>query len=165
MDGPAKAPFEDKQVAAEHAGLRCCVGALVTDGHGHVFVHRRGWDRALFPGAWDLVGGHVEPGETLLEALVREVAEETGWVVVGTPRLVHTWDWAPPDEPDAVRREFDFLVEVEGDLDAPRLEHPKHVEGAWVGPGGLDLLEEGRAGGDTAIRDVVAIGLRRLDET
>lgn len=164
MDRRAKALFEDQQVAAEHAGLQCCVGALVTDGHGHVFVHRRGWTRSLFPGAWDLVGGHVELGETLLDAVTREVAEETGWTVVGEPRLVHTWDWAPPDEPDAVRREFDFLVEVEGDLDAPRLERPKHVEGAWVGRGAVDLLAEGRTDGDTAIRDVIAIGLRHVAE-
>lgn len=154
---------EDRQAAAEQAGLRCCVGALVTDGHGRVFVHRRGWDRTLFPGAWDLVGGHVEPGETLLDALAREVAEETGWAVVGEPRLVHTWDWAPPNDLDAVRREFDFLVEVEGDLDAPRLEYPKHVEGAWVSRDGLDRLDEGRADGDAAIRDVVATGLRHLE--
>jgi 8-oxo-dGTP diphosphatase len=30
----------------------------------------------LFPGYWDLIGGHVEEGETPEEALVREVKEE-----------------------------------------------------------------------------------------
>ncbi|WP_324612833.1 NUDIX domain-containing protein [Streptomyces specialis] len=33
---------------------------------------------AAFPDCWDLVGGHVEPGESPLGCLVREVAEETG---------------------------------------------------------------------------------------
>ena len=31
-----------------------------------------------FPGYWDLIGGHVEEGETPEEALVREVREELG---------------------------------------------------------------------------------------
>ena len=29
-----------------------------------------------FPGYWDLIGGHVEEGETPEQALVREVKEE-----------------------------------------------------------------------------------------
>ena len=33
-------------------------------------------------GSWSIPGGHVEMGETLHEALVREVAEETGLEVV-----------------------------------------------------------------------------------
>lgn len=37
---------------------------------------------------WDLPGGRVEAAELLLEALRREVAEETGLAVVGTPRFL-----------------------------------------------------------------------------
>ncbi|MDA0791921.1 MAG: NUDIX hydrolase [Proteobacteria bacterium] len=39
--------------------------------------------------------GHLEPGETLIEAMVRETLEETGWQV--TPRAllgVYHYDWA-----------------------------------------------------------------------
>ena len=111
------------------------VGALILDGAGRVFVHRRGWDRMLFPGCWDIVGGHVEPGEGMLDALAREVEEETGWRLVGTPVLAHVGEWEG-------RREFDFLVDVEGDLDNPRLEIPEHIDFRWVEPAELLVLDE-----------------------
>ena len=43
-------------------------------------------------GRWDIVGGRVEPGTTLLENLQREVREETGLEIIGEPRLVAAQD-------------------------------------------------------------------------
>jgi 8-oxo-dGTP diphosphatase len=53
-----------------------CVGAVVTDDAGRIVVVRRG--HAPSEGLWSLPGGRVEPGETLVEAVKREVREETG---------------------------------------------------------------------------------------
>jgi 8-oxo-dGTP diphosphatase len=52
-----------------------CVGAIVVD-DGRLLLVRRGHDPAA--GSWSVPGGRVEPGETLAEAVVRELAEETG---------------------------------------------------------------------------------------
>jgi len=52
-----------------------CVGAVAVDADRLLLV-RRG--RGPAAGEWSIPGGRVEPGETLAEAVVREVAEETG---------------------------------------------------------------------------------------
>jgi 8-oxo-dGTP diphosphatase len=56
-----------------------CVGAVVHDRDGRLLLVRRG--RPPHAGSWSLPGGRVEAGETLAQAVVREVREETGLTV------------------------------------------------------------------------------------
>lgn len=149
------------QRQAESEGRHAVVGALICDPEGRVFVHRRGWERRLLPGCWDIVGGHVEAGEDL-EVAAREIREETGWQLVGTPELIDVNDWETTDEGQVHRRrEFDFAVELAGDLSAPRLERPKHVEYRWIDSDTISLLDEYRAADDTLIRRLVELALAR----
>jgi 8-oxo-dGTP diphosphatase len=139
----------------------CVVGALILDELGRVFVHRRSWDRRTFPGCWDIVGGHVEAGEDLLTALNREVEEETGWQLSGSPQLAYVGDWETYAGAERLqRREFDFLVEVTGDLRRLRLERGKHIEFRWIDRGDLALLDENRGVDDGLVRRLVELGLR-----
>jgi 8-oxo-dGTP diphosphatase len=66
-----------------------CVGALAYDGDGRLLLVRRRNEPGA--GLWSVPGGRVEAGESDAEAVVREMAEETGLVVepgalVGTVR-------------------------------------------------------------------------------
>jgi 8-oxo-dGTP diphosphatase len=64
---------------------RICVGAvLVREGDlggdlpPLVLLGKRNAGRAYYPDVWDVLGGHLEPGETVEHALVRELKEEAG---------------------------------------------------------------------------------------
>jgi NAD+ diphosphatase len=65
---------------------------LVTDGAERVLLGRApSWP----PRRYSALAGYVEPGESLEEAVAREVAEESG-VAVGTPRYVASQPWPFP---------------------------------------------------------------------
>ncbi len=70
-----------------------CVGAVIRDASGRLLLIKRGHEPGA--GLWSLPGGRIEPGETDEQAVIREIAEETGLAVacgglLGTARLPGT---------------------------------------------------------------------------
>ncbi len=72
-------PQEAVQNRARPLGAVRAVGAVVVDRQGRVLLVRRG--KPPGKGQWTLPGGRVEPGESLEDAIVRELAEETALAV------------------------------------------------------------------------------------
>ncbi|WP_037896079.1 NUDIX hydrolase [Streptomyces sp. NRRL S-920] len=141
------------------SGETWTVGAVILNERGEAFAQKRGPDRRLFPDSWDIVGGHVEPGEALLDALAREIEEETGWRLRHVRRFLGVAEWTG-DDGGGVRREADYVVEVEGDLSRPALEWSKHSAYGWFGPGQLQRLKENRSPGEFLIHDLVSRALQ-----
>jgi len=77
------------------------VGALICSGRV-LLVHRR-QDKRANPDVWDLPGGLMEPGESELAALTRELYEELG-VHIATVAATHLCRLiaGPADEPAVV---------------------------------------------------------------
>ncbi len=109
------------------------------DDRGRIFFQMRSAQRKLFPNTWDVVGGHLEEGETPEEAMRREVTEETGWRV--STILARIGEIAYTGDDGIDRVETDFLVRVDGDLARPRLEEGKHTEFRWLAADELDVLD------------------------
>ena len=65
-----------------HSGsmlLHPVVHLHIFDKQGRLYLQRRSMSKEIQPGKWDTaVGGHVDYGETIEEALCREVREELG---------------------------------------------------------------------------------------
>jgi 8-oxo-dGTP diphosphatase len=119
------------------------VGALLR-GSRVLLVHRSP-DRRDFPARWSLPGGHVEPGEPPVDALVRELREELGVeaVVSGAPSLhlerrpdaddgmvqdawvVTDWDGAATNKAEEEHDELRWVTAEE--LPHLDLAHPEHL--------------------------------------
>ncbi|KAM6309371.1 nucleoside diphosphate-linked moiety X motif 17 [Podargus strigoides] len=93
---PAKLLGERPEVAELRGrGVVAGVAVLLQAGTGRVLLTRRASTLTTFPGLWVPPGGHMEPGEELLEVGLRELEEETGLrLEVGTFswRVLGLWE-------------------------------------------------------------------------
>ncbi|MFW3461276.1 NUDIX hydrolase [Streptomyces microflavus] len=112
------------------------VGALITDEDGRVLLLRRRPDDFL-GGLWELPGGGVEPGERLVDALCREVLEETGLTVTGVTGHAGTFDYA--SRSGLRTRQFTFAVTVGATGPVALTEHD---DSAWADRGGLPAVSD-----------------------
>jgi isopentenyldiphosphate isomerase len=76
------------EIHGNPALLHRVVHVLVFNENGELFLQKRSMNKDVAPGRWDTsVGGHVSAGETLDEAMKREMEEELGIAVCATKFL------------------------------------------------------------------------------
>ena len=106
------------------------VGALLVDKQGQVFVARF----SKVAGHYAIPGGHVEYGETIAEALIRELGEETGL----TPtryRLLRVGERIrPPLYKDGSHHLIYLDFVVDGWTGALELDGTELTDGVWISP-------------------------------
>lgn len=109
-------------------GLTMGVRAVVIDGEGRIFLVKHS-----YADGWHLPGGGVEPGETLLEALKRELAEEGNIEVLGAPALHGVFF-----HPRYSRRDHIVLFVVRDHRQSsPPVPNHEIVDHGYFPPGGL----------------------------
>ena len=106
---------------AERKPVDVAVGVLI-DGEGRFLLTSRPAGK-VYAGYWEFPGGKFEPGETVEQALRRELQEELG-ITIGA---VHPWQQEVFDYPHAlVRLHFCKVFEWVGDF-----EMREHQAMAW----------------------------------
>ncbi|WP_435191288.1 NUDIX domain-containing protein [Streptomyces sp. bgisy126] len=100
----------------KHAIIRYTADVVAVTDDGRVLLIKRGW--APYENHWALPGGHVDEGETGLQAAVRELEEETGVRVAEDDlRLVGVWD-QPDRDPRGRYVTVTYLVTIPADTQA-----------------------------------------------
>jgi 8-oxo-dGTP diphosphatase len=111
------------------------VDAFLFDDRGRVLMQRRSMDRKLFPGYWDAIGGHLEPGESIEECLRREIREETSMELTRIYAMIHRFE----RRSDSSAINLQFVAQAEG---TPVPELGKVTELRWVDETELPLLKD-----------------------
>ena len=91
------------------------VGALIFDGARILLVER---GREPLKGWWSLPGGGVETGEYLIDAVVREVREETG-LIVKPVKVFEIFERLMPDSEGRTEYHYvliDYICRITGGM-------------------------------------------------
>lgn len=102
------------------------VGVAIVD-QGKILLVTRAEEEDVYPGHVELPGGGVDPGEDLLEAVEREMQEETGLTLRCIDAYLSSFDYTLSD--GRTVRQFNFLVSPET-LDV-RLNPAEHSAFHW----------------------------------
>jgi ADP-ribose pyrophosphatase YjhB (NUDIX family) len=110
--------------------------AIIRD--GHVFIARRARRPAL--GVWTMPGGMVEIGETLAEALAREILEETSMTIEPVALAGHR-EVVVRDDGGRVTRHFIILCFASRWVAGEPVLNEELDESRWIRPAELKALK------------------------
>ena len=96
---------------------------------GKVFVAKRADTKSFLPGSWEIPGGHVEFGESVEEALIREVREELGIAITVTDPFF-VFSYLPNENRHMIEVDcFAYRTNPEQEI---RLNAEDHSAMAWI---------------------------------
>jgi len=101
---PARPTMADSSTPAEIWRPHVTVACVVADGERYLMVEEEVNGRL----AYNQPAGHLDDGETLVAAALRETLEETGWTVA-LQHLIGVHQWRSTEHGDAVVR-FSFAA-------------------------------------------------------
>ena len=117
----------------------------VIQNEGEYLLCKMAKDRGVFPGQWALPGGGVEPGETIENALRREIREELGDAL----EIAHIQPWTFRDDrrkktyADGSQEEIYMIYLIYDCVTANRAItfNEEFQETAWVAPAALKAMD------------------------
>ena len=94
--------FPRSEIHVNPSLIHRVVHVLVFNGKGELLLQKRLMSKDVTPGKWDTsVGGHVNPGEAIPDAVGREMNEELG-ITMCQPRFLYSYIHSNPYETELV---------------------------------------------------------------
>ena len=113
------------------------VGAMIFDDEGRLLMLKRGAAAKNERGCWEIPGGGVDFGETLAQAIVREIKEEIGVDIAVEHQLLAIDHLIPEEGQHWVA--VPFVARIKKGQTPKIIEPHKHTEMGWFD---LDKLPE-----------------------
>lgn len=115
---------------------RIAVGGIILWDRKVLIIQRSSNERT-FPNLWELPSGKKEEGESIKEAAIREVKEETG-LDVEIIKPVSSFDYQIERDGKVLNcHQINFLVRPKGNLEVKL--SPEHQAFAWINRGELSI--------------------------
>ncbi len=112
----------------ENTILQVGVKAFLKNKEGKFLLLKRNMEKYKgAKGAWDIVGGRINPGTSLLENLKREVEEETTLQITSEPKLLFAQDILHFPGKHVVR--LTYMADAEGEV---VLDTSENLEYKWL---------------------------------
>jgi 8-oxo-dGTP diphosphatase len=127
---------------ARRDGIKKLVVGAVVHSAGRVLILRRSATDQFMAGIEELPSGGVEPGENLITALARELAEEIGWADIPPPDQGFTGSFDYLSGSGRKTRQYTFALAYDA---TPIILSGEHTAYRWIDPadlGDTDLTGE-----------------------
>jgi 8-oxo-dGTP diphosphatase len=107
-----------------------------------VLLLKRRKDEEAFPGIWEFPSGKREFGESSVEALIREVKEETGLSII-VDNSIYVFEYIV-EKPDEVRdvTQINFIARLANPNQEIRINKKEHEEARWFSKEEILSLKE-----------------------
>ncbi len=146
----AKTFIDNLETQLKTQNIGFAVDCFVVNEKNQILSQKRSANRRLYPNNWELVGGHVDAGETVYQAIFREIKEELSVEIDQIKSFVSKIEWVKPVEKlkegeKTNNQIFRFIVSVK-DIQNIKLEGDKATEFTWIDESNVDILKSNQEG-------------------
>jgi 8-oxo-dGTP pyrophosphatase MutT (NUDIX family) len=99
------------------------------DGVEKIFLAKRAATKKFYPNVWEIPGGHIEPGESIVDGLHREIMEEFGMhIKIGDPFASFDY-YNPTDKTQTI--EVVYFASFTDPIEQIKLNDDDHSQYGW----------------------------------